>query len=96
MIAGPTQLRSVNLKVVDIGTFKNQFDGNTVIDRNLILSIREESKQRKDVHLKSLEYYRSKNYEGVIDQIKPTVANPDLLFLRIKALLKLHEFDLAS
>jgi hypothetical protein len=36
MITGPTELRSVNLKVVDIGTFKNQIDGNTVIDRNLI------------------------------------------------------------
>lgn len=89
MITGPTELRSVNLKVVEIGTFKNQIDGNTVIDRTLIQSIREESKNRKDNHLKSLEYYRSKNYQGVIDLIKPTPANPDLLFLRIKSLLKL-------
>jgi tetratricopeptide (TPR) repeat protein len=32
----------------------------------------------------------------VIDLIKGTVANPDLLFLRIKALFKLQEFELAS
>lgn len=68
-ITGLKELRSANLRVMDIGIFKNQLDGKTIIDRSLIQSMREESKTRKDSQLKSLELYSSKNYQGVIDLI---------------------------